>query len=114
MTTNLQKAPEPQTDAVKLAMLISGVVFVLMMLVGLVMRAAQGAMLDIDPAFFYQLMTAHGAGMVGTAGLSGAAIMWYFLGRHVHLTRWVFYVFLILFLLGVVLILGAIFLGKFG
>lgn len=114
MTTHSTTAPEPQTNAVKLAMLISGAVFVLMMLVGLVMRAAQGAMLDIDPAFFYQLMTAHGAGMVGTAGLSGAAIMWYFLGRHVHLTRWVFHVFLAFFLIGVVLILGAIFLGKFG
>lgn len=110
---NTPTAFEPQTGAVKLAMLISGAVFVLMMLVGVIMRAAQGAMIDIDPALFYQMMTAHGAGMVGTAGLSGAAIMWYFLGRHVDLTRWVFFVFLGLFLLGVVLILGAIFLGGF-
>lgn len=114
MATNTTTAFEPQTGAVKFAMLISGAVFVLMMLVGVIMRAAQGAMIEIDPALFYQLMTAHGAGMVGTAGLSGAAIMWYFLGRHVDLTRWVFFVFLGLFLLGVVLILGGIFLGGFG
>lgn len=114
MTMDATTTPEPHAGAVKLAMLLSGAVFVLMMLVGLIMRAAQGALIDVDPAFFYQLLTAHGAGMVGTAGLSGAAIMWYFLGRHVHLTHWVFNTFLVLFLLGVVLILGAIFLGKFG
>jgi cytochrome c oxidase subunit I len=113
MNANNSVTPEPQTAAVKLAMLISGAVFLLMMLVGLLMRAAQGALIDIDPALFYQLMTAHGTGMVGTAGLSGAAIMWYFLGRHVHLTGWVFHVFLGLFLVGVVLILGSIFLGGF-
>ncbi len=114
MSMTSTAAPSPQTGAVKVAMLISGAVFVLMMLVGVLMRAAQGDLLDLDPALFYQLMTAHGAGMVGTAGLSGAAIMWYFLGRHVALTRWVFHIFLALFLLGVVLILGAIFLGGFG
>ena len=44
----------------------------------------------------------------------GAAIMWYFLGRHVSLSATVFAIFLGLFLLGVVLILGAIFVGGFG
>ena len=52
-----------------------------MMVIGLIMRAAQGNLLELDPAFFYQLLSVHGAGMVGTAGLSGAAIMWYFVGR---------------------------------
>lgn len=104
----------PQADAVKIIMLLAGVVFTLMMLFGLIMRAAQGGLVDLDPALFYQLMTAHGAGMVGTAGLSGAGIFWYFLGRHVPLTAAVLWIFLAFFLLGVVLILVGIFVGGYG
>jgi cytochrome c oxidase subunit 1 len=96
-----------------IALLLAGAVFLLMMIVGIVMRGAQGNLIAISPVLFYQLMTAHGIGMVGAAGLSGAAIMWYFLGRHVSLSPAVFVLFLGLFLLGVILILGAIFLGGF-
>lgn len=104
----------PQIGAVKLTMLLSGIVLLLMMVFGLLMRSAQGGLLQIDPALFYQIMTAHGAGMVGTAGLTGATILWYFVGRHVRLLPGVFWAFLGLFLLGVVLILGAIFAGGYG
>ncbi len=107
-------AAEPQAGAVKLTMILAGAVFVLMMVFGLIMRAAQGQWIELDPALFYQILTAHGAGMVGTAALSGAAILWYFSGRHVVLTAGIFWAFLGLFLLGVVLILGAIFIGGFG
>ena len=58
-------------------------------------------------------MTAHGIGMVGIAGFGGAAIMWYFLAQWVALTTAVLAINLILFLIGVVLILGAVFLGGF-
>jgi cytochrome c oxidase subunit 1 len=105
---------QPHTGAVKFSMLISGLVFLLMMVIGLVMRAAQGNLVEMDPAFFYQLMSAHGAGMVGTAGLSGAAIMWYFVGRYVQLSLTMYWAFLGLFLLGVVCILVAIFIGGYG
>jgi len=105
---------EPQTDAIKFTMLLAGIVFALMMALGLIMRAAQGELISLDPILFYQILTAHGAGMVGTAGLTGAAILWYFLGRYVPLTPSVFWVFLGFFLLGVVLILGAIFVGGYG
>ncbi len=105
---------EPQSDAVKFTMLLAGVVFALMMVLGLIMRAAQGDLITLDPALFYQILTAHGAGMVGTAGLTGAAILWYFLGRHVPLTPGVYWLFLGFFLTGVVLILGGIFIGGFG
>ena len=85
-----------------------------MMIFGLIMRAAQGGMIELDNAVFYQLLTAHGAGMVGSAALSGAAILWYFTGRHVALRATIYISFLGLFLLGVVLILGAIFIGGYG
>ena len=105
----MERELQPQAGAVKFTMVLAGAVFVLMMIFGLIMRAAQGAWIELDPALFYQLLTAHGAGMVGTAALSGAAIMWYFTGRHVALSSGIFWAFLGLFLLGVVLILGAIF-----
>ena len=71
---------------VKLYLGTSAAVVVLMMVVGLLMRAAQADWLEIPPHIFYQLMTAHGAGMVGIAGLAGAGIMWHFLSRYVQLS----------------------------
>ncbi|MCQ0093133.1 cytochrome c oxidase subunit I [Roseovarius sp. M141] len=94
-------------------MILVGVVLILMMTFGLIMRLNQSGMIEIDPILFYEILTAHGAGMVGTAGLTGAAIMWYFMGRYVPLVGAVYAIFLGLFLLGVVLILGAIFVGGY-
>ncbi|CAD0186995.1 hypothetical protein RUESEDTHA_03906 [Ruegeria sp. THAF57] len=103
-----------QAPVVKLTMLLSGVVFLLMMVFGLIMRAAQGGLIELDPEFFYLLLTAHGAGMVGSAALSGAAILWYFSARYLDLRGGIYLGFLGLFLLGVVLILGSIFVGGYG
>ena len=99
---------------IKFTMFLSGVVILLMMVLGLLMRAAQGDLIQLDPSLFYQIMTAHGAGMVGVAGLTGAAILWYFVSRHVALLPQIYWAFLGLFLLGVVLILGGIFIGGYG
>ncbi len=93
---------------------ISALVFVLMMLLGLLMRMGQAQWLDIPPHIFYQIMTAHGAGMVGISGLAASAVLWYFLRRHVNLTTGILWANLVFFLLGVVLILGGIFLGGYG
>lgn len=107
------QSPIPAEAGVKLTMGLGGLVLILMMLLGLLMKSVQGGLIAIEPAIFYQILTAHGIGMVGTAGLTGAAIMWYFLARHVELNAWPYYAMLGLFLAGVVLILGAIFLGGF-
>ena len=40
----------------------AGLVFLLIMLIGVVMRMAQAQWLNVDPGFFYVLMTMHGAG----------------------------------------------------
>ena len=103
----------PALLAIKLSMGLGGVVLVLLMVFGLCMRIAQGGLLRMEPTLFYEIMTAHGAGMVGTAALTGAGIMWFFLSRHVQLTGAVYWLTLTLFLLGVALILGAIFVGGF-
>lgn len=92
---------------------ITAAVLALMMLLGLLMRLSQAEILTLPANIFYQVMTAHGIGMVGIAGLGGAAIMWYFLRRYVDLSLGIFIANLALFLLGVVFILGGIFLGGF-
>src|SRR5215470_9974603 len=93
---------------------IAVVVLLLLMLLGVVLRLAQAEWLPVPPDLFYEMMTAHGAGMVGIAGLAGAAIMWHFLSRYVHLNRGILIANLVSFVVGVLMILAAIFLSGFG
>ncbi len=93
---------------------VSGIVLLVMMLLGLTMRLAQAQWIEVPPNFFYVVMTMHGAGMVGIAGLSSAAVMWHFVRRHVPVSTAVFLANLAFFLIGAVLILGAGFIGGFG
>lgn len=91
----------------------AAIILLLMMLLGLAMRAAQAQWLTIDPGLFYVVMTMHGAGMVGIAGLGGAAIMWHFVRRYVPVSTGIFIANLVLFVVGALLILGSGFLGGF-
>jgi cytochrome c oxidase subunit 1 len=93
---------------------IAGVVLLLMILIGIVLRLAQAEWLAAPPDLFYEMMTAHGAGMVGIAGLAGVGIMWHFLSRYVRLSRGILIANLVSFLAGVAMILAAIFVGGFG
>lgn len=113
MSMKKESIPALAGGAVKIYAAISGVVILLMMLFGLVMRMTQGQILPIAPDVFYQLMTAHGIGMVAIAGLGGSAVMWHFLGKYVNLRAGFAWANLAFFLAGVVLVLGGIFLGGF-
>ena len=93
---------------------VCGLVLLIMMLLGLTMRLAQAQWIDLQPDFFYVVMTMHGAGMVGIAGLSGATVMWYFVRRHVPVSTAVFIANLVFFLIGALFILGSGFIGGFG
>jgi cytochrome c oxidase subunit 1 len=92
---------------------ISALVILLMMVAGLILRMGQAQWIQLPADIFYQIMTAHGIGMVGIAGLAASAVMWFFLSQHVRLSPAILVTNLIFFLLGVVLILGGIFLGGF-
>jgi len=113
----LTTSASADTPAAKLAfqlyVAIGIAVYLLMMIAGAALRAVQATYLAIAPNFTYEIMTLHGAGMVGASGLAGAAVMWYFLRRYVTLSSAMFYAMLGLSLTGVVLILAAIGIGRF-
>lgn len=88
-------------------------VFVLMMLLGLTMRLAQSTWLGVPLDVFYQVMTAHGAGMVGTIGLASSVVMWFFLRKYVKLTLAIFAANYVLFVLGAIALLAAVFIGGY-
>ncbi|MCC7321385.1 MAG: cbb3-type cytochrome c oxidase subunit I [Rubellimicrobium sp.] len=91
----------------------TGIVLLLMMLFGVLMRMAQGGWITLYPDLFYQFLTVHGTGMVGIAALGGISVMWYFAARHLRLHSAVLGANFVLFLIGVVMILGGVFVGQF-
>lgn len=101
------------SGTIKTYVAVSGLVLLLMMAIGLIMRLAQGDLIEVSQVLFYQLLTVHGTGMVGIAALGGVAIMWHFAGRHLDLTRGILIANLVLFLTGVVMILGSTLIGGF-
>lgn len=92
---------------------VFGVVLLLMMTFGLLMRLNQGSLIALSADRFYQSLTVHGTGMVGITGIGGAAILWYFLGRHLRLSVPVLAFNLVAFLIGAAMILYAAFIGGF-
>ncbi|MEQ1598688.1 MAG: cbb3-type cytochrome c oxidase subunit I [Methylotenera sp.] len=98
---------------IKLYMGTTFAVILLMMFMGIAMRASQAGWLNVPADKFYQLLTMHGAGMVGIAGLGGAGVMWAFLRRYVHLNAQFLHLNYAFFMTGVLLILGAIFIGGY-
>jgi len=114
INTSSNTSTDKHLNIVKVYLAIGLLVVALMMIAGVVLRAAQGAsLLTLPPDVFYQIMTLHGAGMVGVAGLAGLAVNWYFLSHHVALSPKVLVISLLLSLVAVVTIIASILLGKF-
>lgn len=97
-----------------LYMITSVVLFLTMMLLGVIMRMAQATWFTMRPDTFYRLLSMHGAGMVGTAGLATTGVMWYFLRQYVPLRRWAFVTNYVMFMAGALCIIFAIFVDHYG
>ncbi|MFZ7944420.1 MULTISPECIES: cbb3-type cytochrome c oxidase subunit I [Bacillaceae] len=103
------KARNSIKKGVALSLMVTSVVLVLMMIFGVIMLLNQGNIVKIPAQMFYKVMTIHGTGMIGIAALGGSAIMWYYLSKYIHLNHKIFFTNLALSLIGVVMILTAIF-----
>lgn len=88
--------------------------FMVMMLAGVSMRMGQARWIDVAANRFYEVLSLHGVGMVGTASLVTTAIMWYFLRKYVHLHLWAFMTNYVLFMAGVLFVVLSIFVGGYG
>jgi cytochrome c oxidase subunit 1 len=105
--------PARERTVLNLYLVSTLMLFILLMAFGLTMRLAQGAWIAVPPNIFYQIMTAHGAGMVGTVGLASSAVMWFFLRKYVRLSLPMFVANYAFFMLGAALQLGATFIGQY-
>ncbi|MFD1361666.1 cbb3-type cytochrome c oxidase subunit I [Lentibacillus salinarum] len=90
-------------------LIVGGLIILVMMIFGILMLLAQGGVLDLTPATFYQFLTIHGTGMVGAAAFAAAGIMAYFLSQYVTLSKTVLKVNLVLFLTGIVMVIVGVF-----
>jgi cytochrome c oxidase subunit 1 len=108
-----EKLPRGERIVFNLYIVTALVLFLLMMLLGLTMRLTQATWTGVQPALFYQIMTMHGSGMVGTMSLATIAVMWFFLRKYVHLHLWAFLANYVLFMLGALAIIGAVFIGGY-
>ncbi|SEN92966.1 cytochrome c oxidase subunit 1 [Mesobacillus persicus] len=90
-------------------LMTTSILLIFMMILGVIMLLNQGEMIQISPEWFYKIMTAHGIGMVGVAALGGTSIMWYFLSKYIKLRPSIFLQNFTLSLIGIILIVIAIF-----
>lgn len=69
-----------------LAVLTGLALFLVLAVVGTIMRFTQASVLGVSPAWFYRLMTLHGAGMITAALLSMMGALWFVLRNDVVLS----------------------------
>lgn len=89
--------------------------FPILVLLGLVMRAGQSNWLHkLSPEYFYAVMTLHGLGMVGLWFVAAMAVLSYVLTRYVSVSLWASRLAMALTVLGVGLLIACTLVGKFG
>lgn len=89
-------------------------VFVIMVLLGITMRLAQGRAITIELTTFYAVMTMHGLGMAGSLFSGGLAISWYIAARYVRPSVVLMRFSWVLFVFGAGGLLVATLVGRFG
>src|SRR5690625_45211 len=98
-----------RNNAIITQLKISALIVIVMMVFGVLMLLQQGGIVDFGPAAFYQFLTIHGTGMIGTAALATAGIMWYLLSHYVKLSKRILKINLALFVIGAVMIIIGVF-----
>lgn len=94
---------------------VTGIALIALMgVLGLIMRLTQATVLDVSPAWFYRVMTLHGAGMITGALLVMMGALWYVLRTTVPLRLDRMLAAYALTLAGVAAVLGATLVGGFG
>ncbi len=90
------------------------VLFLVLVLLGLMMRFNQAGIINADADYFYAVMTLHGLGMAGTAFVAGFAGVTYLLAGYVRINLVIAWTMYVLTVLGVVGLVIACLIGKFG
>jgi len=90
------------------------ILFLVLVLLGLMMRVNQAGVINADADYFYAVMTLHGLGMAGTAFVGGLAGATYLLARYVRINLAIAWVMYLLTVLGVVGLVIACLVGRFG
>jgi cytochrome c oxidase subunit 1 len=88
--------------------------FLVLVLLGLMLRVNQAGIVNADADLFYAIMTLHGLGMAGTAFVAGFAGVTYLLARYVRVNLAIMWTMYVLTVLGVVGLVLACLIGKFG
>jgi len=110
------EATEPRVTERHVAWLFVGTgvaLFAVMGLAGLAMRLTQAQVLGLSPAWFYRLMTLHGAGMLAGVLLGTMGALWYVVRQTVPLSMGRLLVSYVLIVGGAVAVVVATMVGGF-
>ena len=104
-------------ETVRLTSLMLGtvmVLFLVLVLLGFLMRANQGSLVNIPDQFFYAIMTLHGLGMAGVLFVGGIMAIWYLISKYVDVSVTLMKINFVLVVLGVLGLVFATLIGGFG
>jgi len=90
------------------------VLFFVLVLLGFVMRAVQSTVLPLPSDLFYAVMTLHGLGMAGVLFVGGITAITYLLSKYINVNTMLLKINFVLIVIGVVLLLAATLIGRFG
>ena len=90
------------------------VLFLVLVLLGLTMRLGQSGIINVDPDYFYAVMTVHGLGMAGVAFTGGLVAVNYLLRKYVRINLTIAWAMYGLTVLGVAGLVVACLIGRFG
>ncbi len=89
-------------------------IFLLMLLLGIAMRAEQAGWITLAPGSFYSMLSLHGIGMIVAMAIAGLGTLWYFVNREIQLDARIAYTAYGFFVAGVVCVIVAVFPGHYG